>query len=806
MSGPVGWPWWERWALRSIGEAVPLSVLQPLVLSSSIVLAIVALGFVFWRPSAVVGAPRRVLGLLGGLTVLAFLQIFELPGLELRLWLDPSEESLMVREDPARAIYDLATKRFGGDDRYIVVIEGSSLFDAASLARLRDLGEALGRIPQVRRSESLINAKDYFYETEADLIDIGAFVREIPDDPQALRAIRERALADPVYPKYLVAKDGRAVALDLSLFAMSDREWIESGADARIRDVTQRSLTGDQEAYFSGRPHIKARAYHQMLRDFFRLIPLAVAVASIVALLLTRSLRATLLPVAASLAAALWTAAALVVSGSPLNLITLVLPSTLISLGGLYGIHVMGRYQVERRAGGGAAEVALRTLRYSLLPVTVAGFTTCIGFAALLLAKTPATTELGLFAVCGIAFLTVISLTGIPAALALLPLPKTPQRERVTRPIEWCLDGFARLSTGRPGLVLAVWAVAAAGAAGLVWWVEVDTDYLTFFDRDASVVRDFEAIHRLLGGPVPLFVTLEDETEGAFRKPANLRALETIAERLQTVPGVDSTLSMVESVRKMNRAFEGDDPAQERIPDTEAEVSDLVFLIPKTEMRRFASSNHRAVNVVVRTGEQGSRAIRTLERAIYHRLEDERLVPPGMRAAVTGNAIVLNRSADRIATDQFRCVGFASLAILVLMCGLFRSLGLGLLAMVPNWLPVLLFFGLLGSGAATLSLPTGLIGSLSLGVAIDDSVHILVGYMRLRRAGKSPEGAIARTVRDVGRPVVVTSAMLVAGFLTITLSGFATLREFGALTAATMLLCLGTDLLLLPALLVRSRA
>ncbi len=640
--------------------------------------------------------------MLGGLSALAFLQVFELPGLGLRLWLDPSEESLMVRGDPARAIYDLATKRFGGDDRYVIVIEGSGLFEAESLASLRDLGDALGRIPQVRRSETLINAKDYFYDADADLIDIGAFVRTVPDDPQALHAIRERALADPVYPQYLVARDGGALALDLSLFAMSDREWIESGADATIRELTQRSLAGDQRAYFSGRPHIKARAYHQMLRDFFRLIPLAVAVASIVALLLTRSLRATLLPVAASLTAALWTAAALVASETPLNLITLVLPSTLISLGGLYGVHVMGRYQVERRAGGGAAEVALRTLRYSLLPVIVAGSTTCIGFAALLLAKTPATTELGLFAVCGIAFLTVISLTGIPAALALLPLPRRPQREPTSRPLEWCLDRFARLSTARPTLVLAVWAVAAVAATGLVWWVEVDTDYLTFFDREASVVRDFESIHRLLGGPVPLFVTFEDDAEGAFRQPANLRALETIAEQLRIIPGVDSTLSMVEPVRKMNRAFESDDPAEERIPDTEAEVSDLVFLIPKTEMRRFASSNHRAANVVVRTGEQGSRAIRTLERAIYQRLEDQQLVPPGMRVAVTGNAIVLNRSADRIATDQFRCVGFASLAILVLMCGLFRSLRLGLLAMVPNWLPVLLFFGLLGSGAATL--------------------------------------------------------------------------------------------------------
>ncbi len=744
--------------------------------------------------------------MLGALTLAAFAQVVELRSLEPRLWLDPSEEPLMVDGDPAQGVYDLATRRFGGDDRYVIVIEGGPFFRAEALERLRDLGQAVARLPEVRRSESLINAKDFYYDPREDLIDIGGFARKIPQDAEALAALRARALADPVYPKYLIAPDGRAVAIDVSLFAMSDREWIASGADERIRERTTASLETEQRAYFSGRPHLKARAYQQMVRDLVRLIPLAVAVATAVALALTGSLRATLLPLAACLAAAVWTGATLVLCGVPLNLITLVLPSTLIALGGLYGIHVMGRYAVECENGGTPTEVALRTMRYCFAPVVVAGFTTCVGFGALLLAKTPATTELGLFAVFGIACLTLISLAGVPAALALLSLPPPRRRAHGLGLVDRLLEGFTYLATHHAGAVLAVWGVLAVSAAVLVWRVEVDTDYLTFFDRGSTIRRDFDAIHDLIGGPVALYLTFEGDREGVFRRPENVRALETIGERVASLPGVDSTLSMVGPVRKLNRAFERSDPAADRIPDTEAEISDLVFTIPKSELRRFASSNHRAANIVVRTGEQGSRAIRRLEAAIYGLLEEEALVPAGIRAAVTGNAIVLNRSADRIATDQFRCVGFASVTILLLMCAMFRSPRLGVLAMIPNWLSVLLFFGTLGAGAASLSLPTGLIGSLSLGVAIDDSVHLLVSYRRLRKTGRNPEAAISKTMRHVGRPVLVTSAMLFAGFLTITLSGFATLREFGALTAATMLFCLCTDLLLLPALLIRTRA
>ena len=102
--------------------------------------------------------------------------------------------------------------------------------------------------------------------------------------------------------------------------------------------------------------------------------------------------------------------------------------------------------------------------------------------------------------------------------------------------------------------------------------------------------------------------------------------------------------------------------------------------------------------------------------------------------------------------------------------------------------------------------PTSLIGCIALGIAIDDTMHFLVAYQRQRSQGASPEVAVRHCIRQVGRPIVMTSIMLVVGFLVILASGFGTLREFGYLTALTMAICLTTDLILLPALLVRLRA
>ncbi len=126
--------------------------------------------------------------------------------------------------------------------------------------------------------------------------------------------------------------------------------------------------------------------------------------------------------------------------------------------------------------------------------------------------------------------------------------------------------------------------------------------------------------------------------------------------------------------------------------------------------------------------------------------------------------------------------------------------------MVPNVVPVLYFFGLLGAGVAPLSLPTSLIGSVALGIAIDDTVHYLVRYRDERLRGREPARAIEVTSLQVGRPILVAALMLILGFLVVALSGFATLQQFGLLSAATMAACLATDLVLLPALLVKTRA
>jgi hypothetical protein len=255
----------------------------------------------------------------------------------------------------------------------------------------------------------------------------------------------------------------------------------------------------------------------------------------------------------------------------------------------------------------------------------------------------------------------------------------------------------------------------------------------------------------------------------------------------------------------MNRALEQDDPAEERIPDTRTAAAELLFLAPKAHLARFTNVDHSRANLWVRSGAVGSEAVREVESALDAGLVAARF-PDGVRGAVTGNALLLARSADGIAESQPQTVGLAAGVIFALVWGSLRSFRLGAVAMIPNLLPVVFYFGLLGAGVAPLSLPTSLIGSVALGITIDDTVHTLTRYRDERRRGLAPEAALTETVRHVGRAVLITGLMLALGFAVMGLSEFAKLQEFGWLSAGTLVICLVTDLLLTGALLMRSRA
>jgi predicted RND superfamily exporter protein len=162
--------------------------------------------------------------------------------------------------------------------------------------------------------------------------------------------------------------------------------------------------------------------------------------------------------------------------------------------------------------------------------------------------------------------------------------------------------------------------------------------------------------------------------------------------------------------------------------------------------------------------------------------------------------VLLTRAADRISRDQALSLLTAGGVIGLVLVLYFRSLVVGLIALIPNVLPIALYFGAMGVAGVTLNNATALMGSIALGIAVDDTIHFLVHFRGLAQRTGDTRRAAKEALSEVGRPVTYTTLVLCLGMLVVATSELKTQAQFGALGAFTLAAAWAIDVVLTPAL------
>ncbi|MCH2185696.1 MMPL family transporter, partial [Myxococcota bacterium] len=599
-----------------------------------------ALGFAFAAPRWLIRRSSWVLAGLATITLAATLGAFDFSPPAWALRIDASTEPLLPLDDPMRGDYAKAIQDFGDDEIYSIAIACGDVFSVRCLDAVERSTARLARLEGVRSVSSLTDVTSYRWVEEREWIEIAPLIDEVPRTASVLAQLRDRTLSDPVYRRTLVSEQGDVAAINLSFRKMSDSEFIASGLDARIVEILEDELPLDFEYSIAGRPHVKVHVYQGIVQDLLLLVPAAVAVMALVLFAFFQSMRGVWLPLGVAVSANLWTFGLIGWSESPLSLLTGLLAPMLIAMGCVYGVHVIARYEEESLLADSPREAALATLLHVRKPAAVAGLTTMIGFAALRVTKVPAVFELGTYAILGVASATCLSLIGIPTLLAKLSLG--PRRAESQKPMAMrLLDvGLSRLAHGLGGLrrpLLWFWAALVAGAIFAIPSIVIDTDYLSYFAESDPIRIDFETVNGALAGVVPISVVIDGGEAGALRDPARLRAIEGLDARLKEIAGVSRTVSVLDPLRQLNRAFHRDDPEWERLPTTRPAITEFLFMMPKSSNSRLMTVDHARANLVVRTGAVGSSQVLALSRSIDEAIREDAI--PDVAVEVSGNAI-----------------------------------------------------------------------------------------------------------------------------------------------------------------------
>jgi hypothetical protein len=182
-----------------------------------------------------------------------------------------------------------------------------------------------------------------------------------------------------------------------------------------------------------------------------------------------------------------------------------------------------------------------------------------------------------------------------------------------------------------------------------------------------------------------------------------------------------------------------------------------------------------------------------------------RQFPPKLKVTPTGNLVLLTGTASDIVAGQIKSLSLALAVIFVVMSAMFLSFRVGMLAIVPNVLPIVIFFGAMGWSAIYLNLGTSLIAAIALGIAVDSTIHFMARLNLELKGAVDQISALVATLRVVGAPIIYATVALVLGFFTFAFSSFVPIQQFGVLSGVTMVTALATNLVLLPALLATQK-
>ena len=719
-----------------------------------------------------------------------------------RLEVDASAEGLMVVNDPARAFYEEVKRKFGSDAVTIVLVKADDVFTPPVLHAVARLSEALARLEGVTRVESLTTARNI--RARGDVLDTDLLVPpEIPTASADLRRIREDALRHRVLPGNIVAATGAATAI----YVFTDSPAADRGFNKRFTDQVE-ALIGEESApgitiHQSGGPITKHSFGEFMRRDLVDLVPIALGVVALLLFLLCRSLHGVVIPIVTSLVSVVWGLGLMALAGLPINVATAMIPALLITIGFPEDVHLIAAYETLLTEGQDRRTALYTTLSDLFVPITVTTATTVLGFASLVTTDVGMLIQFGSAAAMALMANFAVTMALAPAMLAVWPM--SPRRRAATAHEHHGPRGLTE-PLRRLGEILirrrrsVALAALTLSCLSLVGWkhLRVNTDFLSYFPENSSIRRHVEEFDQSVGGGVLFYTVVDTGRRDGATEPGVLRTVAQLQEFLMATGKVDKTVSVADFLRTMHREMNGGDPTFDVIPPTRELVAQYLLILEGTDLSRYLDFDASSVNIVVNHHVRSSGELA----ALLAQLDTFRAtLDPALSIRVTGENILIHNAADVMVINEitsflftFACIGFVH-------AWLFKSVIAAILSLIPNVIPILAGFGLMGLVGVPLNTGTAMVATVAIGIAVDDTVHFVDAFRRCLAATGDATAAVLLTVPSQGRPIIYVSLTLAAGFLVLTASNFVPTRNFGIFSALVMLVGMVTELALMPIIL-----
>lgn len=732
-----------------------------------------------------------------------------------KIKLDSSVDALFNKKSKSYIEFEKWKKQFGSDDIIIVAFKDDAIFSYKTLNLIDRLTQKFEVLKYVDKVRSLTNVND-IVGFEGDFI-VRPLIEEIPSEAEKLKKIREQALSNPLYVKELISPDGKTTAILVQL-EQSDNPNYKKETIEQIQKIIKKEFPADKPYYLTGPVAIEYFYASYMKKDLKTFLPIILGMILVLLFFSFRNIWAMLLPFLTILITLTWTMALVYFLKFSINNITTIIPPIILAIAVADSIHFLGE-SIQKRRGekdiSNKEGLLVETIKHLFLPCFLTSATTMIGFFSLAVSKIPPIKELGVVVGIGVGFALLVTFLFMPAAIKQFNLLNVMKRrvlvnkERERNNSE---DAFSKKrgdvffrAIGRFNerfSVLILGSTLIISILGL-WGlkkIKVETSVLEYFRKRSSIYRATTFVEENLSGIHFLNVSLEAKKIDYFKYPHSLREIEKLQEFLKNIPEVDKTTSCVDYIKEINKSFHNENNNFYKIPSSKKAIAQYLLLYGASDLDDFIDSNWRWTTIRVRLKEHNTSSLKRIIDTVDSYIKTHF---PHLKTEVVGETVLEVETNEAVTKGQVQSLVLAMLVIFGMMFVVFKRLGIGLISIVPNILPILINFGIMGWIGIRLNSATSMISAIGIGIIVDDTIHFLYSFRESIVSGYRYKDAMYKTLAIKGRPIVLTSLILFFGFGVVSFSRFVPTFYFGILSSLLMVNALWADLIVLPSLLLQ---
>ena len=709
------------------------------------------------------------------------------------------------KENPQLKAYEALEHTYTKNKNVFIAIKpkDGNVFSQNALAGIEELTKKAWQTPYSNRVDSITNFQ--YSHADGDDLAVEDLVKNATTLSNAdLQRIRNFALTEPLLVNRLISPDGAVTAININVImpGKSENEIPEIATFVRKLVTQIQKEHPDMDFYLSGTVMFNTAFNEASVHDMSTFVPIMYLVLLIAMGVLLRSISgtiSTMVVIGMSMLSALGLAGWL---GIEMTIPSANAPTIILTLAIADSIHILATMLLKMRQGMTKFDAIAESLRVNFQPVLLTSVTTAIGFLSMNFSDTPPFRDLGNIVAMGVMAAMVYSLFFLPALMAVLPL-RVKQKVKEQSLIMERLGGL--VVNNRKTLWIATLSLVVLTVVGIPR-IHLDDTFPKYFGHSFDIRKAYDFIQANLTGTDIIEYSLKAGESDGINDPKYLAAVDKFAQWYRKQPGVNHVNTITDIIKRLNQNMHADDQTFYGLPPQRDLTAQYLLMYEMSlpyglDLNNQINIDKSATRFTVTFRNASSKQLRETDKRARQWLHEN---APQMFTYGSSEDLMFAHISERNINQMLTGTVLALVLISGILIFALRSVKLGFLSMIPNLIPAFMAFGVWGWVVGQVGMGIAVVGTMTLGIIVDDTIHFLSKYQRAKREHHmdAPD-AVKYAFSVVGTAMLSTTVILIFGFGTLAFSDFKINSDMGLLAAIAVAFALVVDFLLLPILLLQ---